>query len=213
MENEIPDLNLFMMCKKLNPNALSEMNNNYHIRTCRRNELKIWKEMPFDDKKSAYEYEVFMTKYFNDVYKDREALFFEKCLFVCDNSDTPIGTCFAWKAYDKITTIHWFKVIKNYEGLGIGRALLSHVMKNIAENDYPIFLHTQPSSYRAIKLYSDFGFALLTDKVIGYRQNDLVECMPILKAIMLHNDFENLQFTEAPKNFLKAVKSSNIIQF
>lgn len=84
--------------------------------------------MPFDDMKSAKEYNGFMTEYFNDVYGSKEDLFFQKCLFVCDKNDTPIGTCFAWKAYEKISTIHWFKVRKNYEGSGIGRALLSIVM-------------------------------------------------------------------------------------
>lgn len=213
MEKEIPNRDLFMMCKALNPNALSKLSNEYHVRTCRRNELDIWKEMPFDDVKSAQEYNSFMTKFFNDVYGDRESLFFQKCLFVCDKNDTPIGTCFAWKSYNKVTTIHWFKVLKNYEGLGIGRALLSIVMENIAEDDYPVFLHTQPSSFRAIKLYADFGFALLTDPIIGYRQNHLEECLPILKAHMMQNDFKKLQFTKAPEDFLEAVKSSNINQF
>ena len=213
MENEIPDKNLFMMCSALNPDALSKLSEEYYVRTCRKNELDIWKAMQFDDEKSAIEYKSFITKFFDDVYGNRESLFFQKCLFVCDKKDIPIGTCFAWKAYDKINTIHWFKILKNYEGLGIGRALFSIVMNSIAENDYPVFLHTQPSSFRAIKIYSDFGFALLTDPVIGYRHNDLDECLPILKAHMYQNDFERLQFTKAPIGFLEEVKSSSINQF
>jgi hypothetical protein len=39
MENEIPDKNLFMMCKKLNTSAFAELPDGYHVRTCRRNEL------------------------------------------------------------------------------------------------------------------------------------------------------------------------------
>jgi ribosomal protein S18 acetylase RimI-like enzyme len=213
MENEIPDKNLFMMCKKINTSALSKLPDEYHIRACRRKELGIWKGMPFDDKETAKEYEYFMTKYFEDVYKDKESLFFDKCLYVCDKNDTPIGTCFAWKAYDKITTIHWFKVVKSLEGLGIGRALLSFVMNDIKEMDYPVYLHTQPSSFRAIKLYSDFGFEILTDPIIGYRQNDFAECMPILKKYMLQKDYEKLQFAKAPKTFLEAVMSSKINEF
>ena len=64
-----------MMCRKTNYNAFSKLPNEYYIRTCRRNELSIWKEMPFDDAKTAKEYEDFMTKYFNDVYKDKESVF------------------------------------------------------------------------------------------------------------------------------------------
>ncbi|WP_223378810.1 hypothetical protein [Schnuerera sp. xch1] len=50
-------------------------------------------------------------------------------------------------------------------------------------------------------------------QIIGYRKNDLEECLPILKARMPQEDFEKLQFAEAPINFLKAVKSYKINQF
>lgn len=213
MSNDIPDKNLFMVCNELNHSAFSELSKEYHIRTCRKDELDIWKGMPFDDINIAKEYSGFMTNYFNDVYGGKESLFFQKCLFVCDKNDIPVGTCFAWKAYGKITTIHWFKIVKSHEGLGIGRALLSNVMNRIEKNDYPVFLHTQPSSFRAIKLYSDFGFALLTDPVIGHRQNHLEECLPILEANILQEAFKKLTFTKAPKNFLEAVKLSNINEF
>lgn len=213
MEKDIADKNLFMMCQTLNPKAVTELPNAYYVRTCRKNELALWKEIHFDDPQTAKEFSGFMTSYFDDVYADRESLFFKKCLFVCDKNDTPIATCFGWKAYEKISTIHWLKVLKNYEGLGIGRALLSIVMKSFAENDYPVFLHTQPSSFRAIKLYSDFGFAFLVDPIIGYRQNDLEECLPFLKEHMFQRDFENVQFARAPQAFLEAIKSSNRNQF
>jgi hypothetical protein len=45
MSEEIPDLNLFMMCEKLNEKAISELPNGYHIRNCRKTELDIWKAM------------------------------------------------------------------------------------------------------------------------------------------------------------------------
>ena len=40
-ENGIPEKNLFMMCKALNSNAISELSDEYHVRTCRRDELDI----------------------------------------------------------------------------------------------------------------------------------------------------------------------------
>lgn len=213
MSNDIPDKNLFMMCRELNRSALSSLSEEYRVRNCRRDELDIWKAFPFDDEATAQEYKGYMTEYFENVYKNNENLFYQRCLFVCDKNDTPIGTCFAWPAYGEITTIHWYKVKKCYEGLGIGRALLSNVMSNIEDKDYPVFLHTQPESYRAIKLYSDFGFALLTDPIIGHRRNDLEECLPILQKVMPKGDFEKLQFAKAPDYFLDAVKSSKISEF
>ena len=74
-EEEIPDLNLFMMCKQLNSNALSELSDVVHIRNCRKNELDIWKDMPFDDPKEAKENREFMTDYFATVYTNKGAVF------------------------------------------------------------------------------------------------------------------------------------------
>ena len=112
-----------------------------------------------------------------------------------------------------MTTIHWYKIRKEYEGHGLGRALLSAVMKDIPEEDYPVYLHTQPGSYRAIKLYTDFGFALLTDKQVGFRENELEIGLPYLREKMPERDFARLRFERAPEDFLQAVKSSPVSQF
>jgi GNAT superfamily N-acetyltransferase len=209
----IPDLNLFMMCETLNKTALREMPTGFHVRNCRKSELETWKAIHFDDVITAKKYHEFMTNYFDEVYSDKADLFFKKCLFVCDKDDLPIGTCFIWEAYNKINTLHWFKVIKHYEGKGIGRALLSIVMQDLNDEEYPVYLHTQPSSFCAIKLYSDIGFSLLTDPIIGNRNNDLEESLPILEKIMPREDFNKLEMTKTPIDFLNAVSSSNIDQF
>ena len=213
MSNEIPKKNLFMMCPCLNQEALSNLPNEFYIRNCRRSELDLWMSFPFDNPREAEEYRDFMIKYFQDVYSHKKDLFYEKCLFVCNSKDRPIATILTWKAYDKITTIHWFKVLKEYEGLGIGRALLSIAMQSLSEKEYPVFLHTQPASYRAIKLYTDFGFYLLSNPEIGNRKNHLEECLPILKEYMPQKFYDKLKITEAPDFFLEAVSSSHSIEF
>ena len=210
---QIPDYNLFMMCENLNEDALAAMPDGFYTRLCRKDELDIWKTIHFDSDADAKEYCSFMTKYFEENYEKKADVFWNSCLFVCNQSDTPVGTCFSWKAYESITTIHWYKIIKAYEDKGLGRALLSEVMSKLKPSDYPIYLHTQPSSYRAIKLYSDFGFSLLRDETIGYRENQLELCLPILKEVMPQKYFTALKFRYAPDSFLEAVKSSTISQF
>ncbi|WP_026584882.1 GNAT family N-acetyltransferase [Bacillus sp. J33] len=213
MSEEIPEKHLFMMCTSLNLKAIRELPKGYHFRLCRKDELDIWKAMHFDTSELAREYHGFMTEYFNQVYLPKGNLFFKSCLFACNEDDKPIGTCFLWKSYNQIWTIQWFKVVKEYEGKGIGRALLSHVMRSLPHEEYPVFLHTHPSGYRAIKLYSDVGFKLLTDPVIGNRKNELEESLSILEKYMPKLDFEKLQFNQAPTSFLTAVSSSNIDEF
>ncbi|TQS74888.1 GNAT family N-acetyltransferase [Ornithinibacillus gellani] len=213
MAEQIPEKNLFMMCTKLVQDAVSELPKNFYIRPCEKNELDIWKAMPFDTPELASEYADFMTTYFEDVYLPKGDLFFQQCMFVCNQEDKPIGTCFLWKSYNSIWTLHWLKVLKEYENEGIGRALLSFVMNRLPEEEYPIFLHTQPESYRAIKLYSDFGFRFLLDPVIGNRQNDLAACLPILQKYMPPSDFEKLKTAHAPAYFLEAVSRTSLHEF
>ncbi len=211
-EEEIPDKNIFMMCEALNFNALSILSNEYIFRNCRPEELDIWKAFPFDEGFND-EYDRFMIDYFQTTYGGKEDLFFTKTLFVCDEKDKPIATCLIWKAYDEFNTIQWFKVLKGCEGKGIGRALLSIIMRDLKQEDYPIYLHTQPASYRAIKLYSDFGFSLLSGEKFGNRQNDLDECLPILKEFMPEKDFLNLEISEAPKYVEEILSNQNSVQF
>ncbi len=213
MNENIPDKNLFMMCRKLNTGALSALPKGFFFRLCKKDELNIWKDMHFDDKNTALEYRGYMDKFFDDVYAPYGDLFFERCLFVCDNKDKPVATCFSWKIYDKITTLHWFKVVKEYENRGIGRALLSKVMSELKGSEYPVFLHTQPSSYRAIKLYTDFGFEFITDKYIGARKNELDESLPVLKKFMTPTSFEKIKTAQAPKFFTDAIPKDDINRF
>lgn len=212
-EEEIPDKNVFMICEALNHEAISELPAGYSVRNCRPDELDIWKAMPFDMPELAKEYEGFMTDFFNATYGGKKELFFSKTLFVCDKEDKPIATCGIWKAYDEFNTIHWFKVLKEYEGRGIGRALLSIVMRDLKTADYPVYLHTQLASFRAIKLYSDFGFMLLSGDKFGPRTNDLEGYLPILEEFMPKEYFQQLKITSAPKEFEAALRKYDTIQF
>lgn len=212
-EEEIPDINIFMMCEVLNRNSLSELPANYFIRSCRHDELDIWKTMPFDDADLAKKYEEFMTGYFATTYGGKEELFFAKTLFVCDRQDKPVATCLSWNAYDEFNTIQWFKVLKGYEGQGIGRALLSIIMQKLGRRDYPVYLHTQPSSFRAIKLYSDFGFSLLSGDRFGIRKNNLDQCLPILEKFMPKEYFHKLRIIAPPKEFEDKINKYDTNQF
>jgi hypothetical protein len=86
-------------------------------------------------------------------------------------------------------------------------------MKKLDRNDYPVYLHTQPSSFRAIKLYSDFGFSLLSGDHFGIRKNDLAECLPILGEFMPKEFFQNLRIINAPKNFQDIVNKYDTHEF
>ena len=212
-EAEIPDYNIFTMCDKLNENAITVLNKDYYFRNCRLDELDIWKALPFDSETVPLEYQHFMNQYVIETYGEKVDLFLKNTLFVCDKNDKPIASCSHWKAYGKINTIQWFKTVKNYEGKGIGRALLSEIMKHFEPTDYPIYLHTQPGSFSAIKLYVDFGFVLLKSENVGTRSNDFDLSLPILKRFMPEKDFTSIRAIEIPLSLLMSLENEITIQF
>ena len=206
------DGNIFMMCQALNQQAFTTLPSGFTVRTLRREELDLWKAMPFDDDYTA-EHAVYMDEFFRLTYAAQEETFFARTLVVYDWHDQIVGTCFLWKAYGLFNTVHWFKVVKGYEGRGIGRALLSILFQDVTDADLPVYLHTQPESFRAIKLYSDFGFDLLTDQRIGPRDNHIEQCLPYLKEVMSKQSYAQLRFTAAPAEFIAGMAPQHDNQF
>ena len=198
---EIPPYNLFMMCQAPIPSAFAPLPKGFSLRYCRKTELSLWMRMQVEDELHL----PYMQTYFDAVYAPLGDLFFQKCLFVCNAQDVPVGTCFVWRAYGQINTIHWYKVLPTYEGQGIGRALLSAVLKPLGAADYPVYLHTHPSCFRAIHLYAEFGFALLQNTNTGSRNNDLQKSLPHLERCMPAEYFARLRFATAPVEFERII--------
>ena len=204
MCENVLNIDIFMMCDKINKKAFVNLSNEYYIRNLKTSELEIWKKLPYYEYGYTEKDNENMSKLYKLLYGKNEELFYKKCLVVCNKKDEIIGTGFLWRSYDnQINSVHWLKVIPEYENKGIGRALLSILFKNTVNCDMPIYLHTQTGSYRAIKLYSDFGFKILTDKKIGQVNNNISVCREILKKYIPIEHYKKLKYTKAPKNFLK----------
>ena len=186
---EIGSYNLFMVCKKINEYAFRPLPDGYLFRLCRKDELEIWKRVVVLE-----QYVEYVSDYYNKVYAKNEDEFFRRVTFVCDEHNKPVASCFLWQSYGVINTLGWFRVLPEQEGKGLGRALLSKILKTAR---YPVYLHTQPTSVCALKLYSDFGFELITNKIIGYRKNDLIKSLPYLQKTMAKADYKKLKFTTA----------------
>lgn len=185
----------------------------YFIRTCRRDELEVWRAMPFDKPSDARQHAGLMNEYVRDVYAPEGDMFFQTCLFVCHRNDTPVATGILWKTLRAFTTLQWLKVRKTHEGKGIGRALLTRMLTGLHSDEYPIYLYTQPGSFRAIKLNADFGFRLLTNPKIGICENHLLRARPYLARKMPRRFYDRLLETAAPVSFLDCVRDETQPQF
>jgi len=106
-----------------------------------------------------------------------------------------------------------YEIKKEYEGKGIGRALFTNVVGNIDNNDLPIFSHTQPESYRAIKLYSDFCFKIAMNNKIGNRINNINDSIEYLKMNIPKKYFNKIGYINIPEKYLKIIEDNNINDF
>jgi len=201
----IGSYNIFMQCESPNRDAFCTLPSGYTFRLCRRDELEAWKRVVAEE-----QYVDYVTAFYEKIYAKYEDDFFRRCIFVCDANDRPVASTFIWRSYGQINTVGWFRVLPEYEGRGLGRAILSEILKDA---EFPIYLHTQPTSARAIKLYSDFGFKLITSPMPGNRKNDLNESLEFLQKVLPEKDYANLQFTKANDELIKAVQSSEYAEF
>jgi ribosomal protein S18 acetylase RimI-like enzyme len=211
-KEHIPERNIFMYCEEINKKAFSQITQEYFFRNLNKSELEIWKSLPFNDEYTEV-YKKFMNDYWNKIYKPRESEFFNKCIVVCNENNEIIGTCLLWKMDEKINTIHWLKVKNEHEGKGIGRALITKVLEKVNEDDFPLFLHTQPESYRAIKLYSDFGFKIVKNSKIGSRENDFEKSKEYMKKNIPEKYFGELKFSSVPNEYLTLIEENGINDF
>ena len=206
MNKEERNIHVFMMCNNIDTTAFKDLPEEYSVRCLNKNELEIWKRLPFYEYDYTEKEQEYMTNWYKTFYGINEEFFYKNCLVVCNKKDEIIGSCFLWKSYNGlINSIHWFKIIQEYENRGLGRALLTILLKNVNKIDMPIYLHTQIGSYRAIKLYADFGFEIISNEKICREKNDTNRIKTLLKKYIPEKHYEKIKYIKAPISFIRII--------
>ena len=75
--------------------------------------------------------------------------------------------------------------------------LITYVLKYFGQKygKQAVYLHTQPESYQAIKLYNDFGFNITKEDSYGHAVNEYEYAMGILKDVMNAEAYKRLKNT------------------
>lgn len=136
--------------------------------------------------------------YFKQTYMRDMSLLSESAVFLLDQNETVIGSCIAWRDYKDnpvsfVSSLHWLIIDEQYQGNGLGKLLCGQTMDIFAARDkFPVYIHTQPWSWKAILLYLSLGFRIQkTDSFSDYT-NQYDQAMTALKAILSEEQYKML---------------------
>ena len=109
-------------------------------------------------------------KCFNDTFLDGSDNVYKKCFFIQNEEGKNIATASIWDGnhFGKtLQRIHWVAVSREYQGLGLAKCLVSLALDTFNELGFKayIYLTSQVSSYKALNIYSKFGFEPYFDEM------------------------------------------------
>ena len=196
-DRTIPFCNVIMKCSDYNYREIYIPDHlGYSIVSYRPGFEKDWAELEYSlgDFDSLEEAEL----YFVETYlKDPEWL--SNILFLLDKNKDVVGSCIAWwdmKGDIKVPSIHWLVVNDLYQGLGAGKYLCTAAMNIFAEcSSLPVYVHTQPWSWKAILLYCSLGFRLQKTDSFSHYINEYEKAMTELRKVVTEEQYELLKRT------------------
>ncbi len=187
--------NIIMEYNRKNQNINANLPKGFKLKKYQPGDEKYWAKLEmdigdFDTIESALEY--FKSNYMNEPEKIKN-----NCFFIINDDEIPIASCILWYNFSEnnpIFTVDWLVVDENYQGNGLGKVILSEVLKlaNTLNQNTPIFLHTQPWSYKAINLYNKFGFSILKGKTFSNYVNEYDDAVKILKDLYSDKTYYNI---------------------
>lgn len=139
--------------------------------------------------------------YFVKTYLQNQA-FFSNILFLVGPDKSVVGSCIAWqdKRQDTyVSSLYWLVVDEKYHGMGLGRALCCAVMDIYqAQESLPVYIHTQPWSWKAIFLYLSLGFKLQKSDSFSHYENQYEAVMATLKKVVAEEQIALLEELSEP---------------
>lgn len=201
LEKSIPYKSIIMRCDSINKNAFLEESECFSVVKYHEGMQSVW----IDIQKASGQFDDYSDRdiadYFEKTFLYDNSEIAERCFFIKDRmEDAYIGTCCAWfsnKGNIIVPVLHWLAVVPAYRNKGCARMLISNVL-HYFEKKYgkqAIYLHTQPESYQAIKLYNDFGFNIAKEDRYGHAVNEYEDAMEILKEVMNTEAYKKLKNT------------------
>lgn len=185
LDRSIPFYNIILKCSRYRSGSIV-LPHGFSFRKFENGDEKAWAALEYAVGDFASEDEA--EQYFVTAYCQNPDDIRERCIFMVNEKDEAVGSCIAWKDWKNnqaVPSLHWLVVLPAYQGRSLGRALCRKTMESFwHKGEFPVYIHTQPWSYKAVFLYIQEGFLLqITDTFSDY-QNQYEQAIGVLKEIV-----------------------------
>lgn len=125
-------------------------------------------------------------KYFDENYRPYKKELYKRMFFIQTKEGEKVGTLTLWREMiggKEVHAFHWFGIIKEYQGMGLGKALAYEGVRRFLEQygEVDIYLHTQTWSYTAVIIYNKVGFEIKKDIRFDNCRNDYADALKVLR--------------------------------
>jgi len=187
LDKSVPYAGFFMVRKAGTPIPEFKLPDGYEFVLYQDGDEVFWAEietavLEFDNEFAAL---MCFTESFKSDYPDLR----KRLLFIENTKGEKVATGNAWFSYvrgERRAWLHWIAVLPDYQGLGLGKAIISKVTQLMAdlEGDVDIFLKTQTWSYKAVEVYKSCGYVTTDEKdLYKNRRCNYKKAMKILGKI------------------------------
>ena len=194
IDRTIPFYNIIMRCDRILPMEI-KLPEGYTIRTYQPGDENAWAVMEcangeFASPEAAIG--LFTERYLAD------AALTDRIFFAVAPDGQVVGSAIAWEHDPRgmgVRALHWVIVDDAHQGKGLGKALCQTCLRLFRREDnaLPVYLHTQPWSWKAILLYIKLGFKLQPRDSFYKYENQYAQAMETLKAIVIPEQYAKIE--------------------
>ena len=199
LDKTIPFFHIIMRCDRVLPMDI-KLPDGYSIRTYQPGDEDAWAALEFANGEFSTPEEA--KTWFVPHYLHTPELAAERVFFAVSPAGEIVGTAIAWEHDPRgmgVRALHWVTVREDHQRKGIGRALCQTCLRLFRREDNaaPVYLHTQPWSWKAILLYISLGFKLQPRDTFYTYENQYVQAMKTLKGIVTEEQYARMEAASA----------------
>lgn len=195
IDRTIPYYDIIMRCDRILPMEI-KLPEGYSIRTWQPGDEDAWADMEcaigdFPTREAALE--LFTGRYLADAAKA------DHIFFAVAPDGQIVGSAIADPRAMGARSLNWVIVHESHQRKGLGKALCQTALRLLRREDnaLPVYLHTQPWSWKAILLYISLGFKLQPRDTFCNHQNQYAQAMETLQAIVTPEQYAKMQANSA----------------